>query len=94
MTVLDLSERLGVSRSSFYWYFKNRDDLLDELLLRWESSNTRSIVRQSEAPADSISEAVCNVFRCWVEPELFSPRLDFAVSEWVRRSEKVRRAVD
>ena len=27
VTVLNLSERLGVSRSSFYWYFKNCDEL-------------------------------------------------------------------
>ncbi|HKN27721.1 MAG TPA: TetR/AcrR family transcriptional regulator [Roseiarcus sp.] len=94
VTVLDLSERLKVSRSSFYWYFRNRDELLDALLQRWESLNTRSIVRQSEAPAGSINEAVCNVFRCWVDPELFSPRLDFAVREWARRSDKVRAALD
>ncbi|MBV8106711.1 MAG: TetR/AcrR family transcriptional regulator [Hyphomicrobiales bacterium] len=94
VTVLDLSERLGVSRSSFYWYFKNRDRLLDELLRRWEGLNTHSIVRQSQAPAASINEAVCNVFRCWVDPDLFSPRLDFAVREWARRSETARRALD
>ena len=94
VTVLDLSERLGVSRSSFYWYFRNREDLLDELLQRWESLNTRSIVRQSEVRAGSINEAICNVFRCWVDPELFSPTLDFAVREWARRSEKVRMALD
>lgn len=94
VTVLDLSERLRVSRSSFYWYFRNRGQLLDELLKRWEDLNTRSIVRQSEAPAASISEAVCNVFRCWVDPDLFSPHLDFAVREWARRSETVRKALD
>jgi AcrR family transcriptional regulator len=94
VTVLALSDRLGVSRSSFYWYFKNRDHLLDELLKCWESRNTRSIVRQSAAAARSISEAVCNVFRCWVDPDLFSPRLDSAVREWARRSDKVRRALD
>src|SRR5260370_254597 len=93
-TVLDLSERLGVSRSSFYWYFKNRDDLLEALLTRWEELNTRSIVTQAEARAASICEAVCNVFRCWVNPEIFSPRLDFAIREWARRSPKVRRALD
>ncbi len=94
VTVLGLSERLCVSRSSFYWYFKNRDQLLDELLKRWEDLNTRSIVKQCEAPAASISEAVCNVFRCWVDPDLFSPRLDFAVREWARRSDAVRMALD
>jgi AcrR family transcriptional regulator len=90
VTVLNLSDRLGVSRSSFYWYFKNRD----ELLARWEELNTRAIVSQAGAPAASINEAVCNVFRCWIDPEIFSPRLDFAVREWARRSPKVRKALD
>jgi AcrR family transcriptional regulator len=92
--VLDLSERLGVSRSSFYWYFKNRDELLDALLDRWDRLNTRSIVSEAEAPAATVNEAVCNVFRCWVNPAIFSPRLDFAVREWARRSVHVRKALD
>jgi AcrR family transcriptional regulator len=94
VTVLALSERLGVSRSSFYWYFKNRDELLDALLDRWDKLNTRSIVAQTEEPAASVNEAVCNVFRCWVNPLIFSPRLDFAVREWARRSAHVRKALD
>ena len=94
VTVLALSERLGVSRSSFYWYFKNREELLDALLDRWDRLNTRSIVVQAEAPAATVNEAVCNVFRCWVNPAIFSPRLDFAVREWARRSAHVRTALD
>ena len=94
VTVLNLSERLGVSRSSFYWYFKNRDELLDALLDRWDRLNTRSIVDQADRPAATVNEAVCNVFRCWVNPAIFSPRLDFAVREWARRSSTVRKALD
>ncbi len=94
VTVLNLSERLAVSRSSFYWYFKNRDELLDALLDRWDRLNTCSIVRQTQAPAATVNQAVCNVFRCWVDPTIFSPRLDFAVREWARRSAKVRNALD
>jgi AcrR family transcriptional regulator len=94
VTVLALSERLGVSRSSFYWYFKNRDELLDALLDRWDSLNTRSIVTQADQPAATVNEAVCNIFCCWVNPAIFSPRLDFAVREWARRSASVRRTLD
>jgi len=94
VTVLNLSERLGVSRSSFYWYFKNRDELLGTLLDRWDELNTRSIVAQAEAPATTVNGAVCNVFRCWINPTMFSPRLDFAVREWARRSAHVRKALD
>jgi AcrR family transcriptional regulator len=83
-----------VSRSSFYWYFKNRAELLDALLDRWERLNTRSIVDESNELAATVNVAVCNVFRCWVNPAIFSPRLDFAVREWARRSVSVRKALD
>jgi len=94
VTILSLSDRLGVSRSSFYWYFADRDELLDSLIARWDEKNTCSIVAQAKAAAASINEAVCNVFRCWVDPAIFSPRLDFAVREWARGSGKARAALD
>jgi AcrR family transcriptional regulator len=31
-----LAKDLGVSKGSFYWHFKNRQDLLEALLERWE----------------------------------------------------------
>ena len=94
VTVLDLSERLGVSRSSFYWHFRSRDVLFDALLARWDALNTRSIVRQAEAPAETVTKAVCNVFRCWVDASLFSPRLDVAVRDWARLSDTARARLD
>ncbi|TIT75840.1 MAG: TetR/AcrR family transcriptional regulator, partial [Mesorhizobium sp.] len=42
--VLALGQKLNVSRSSFYWYFKSRQDLLDQLLDFWRNNNTRFIV--------------------------------------------------
>ncbi len=92
--VLGLSERLGVSRSSFYWYFKSRQDLLDALLDHWQQTNTAALVAQAEAPAETITAAVCNVFRCVLNPRLFNNPLDFAVREWARRSGTVRRILD
>ena len=89
-----LANGSSVSRSSFYWYFKNRDELLDALLDRWDRLNTRSIVNEANERAATVNEAVCNVFRCWVNPAIFSPRLDFAVREWARRSVSVRRSLD
>jgi AcrR family transcriptional regulator len=38
--IMALGARLGVSRSSFYWYFESRQDLLDALLDAWEVRNT------------------------------------------------------
>ncbi|CUH43094.1 TetR/AcrR family transcriptional regulator [Ruegeria atlantica] len=92
--VLNLAERMAVSRSSFYWYFKSRQELLDALLARWHATNTAALVAQAKAPADTITAAVCNVHRCVVNTELFDTALDFAVRDWARKSWKVRRALD
>lgn len=92
--VLNLAERMAVSRSSFYWYFKSRQELLDALLARWQATNTAALIAQTEAPAQTITAAVCNVHRCVVNTALFDTALDFAVRDWARRSGKVRRMLD
>ncbi len=92
--VLKLAKRLDVSRSSFYWYFKSRQDLLDALLAHWNATNTAAILRHAEAPKPTITAAVAHLFRCFIDPDLFSPQLDFAIREWSRRSGKVRRVLD
>ncbi len=89
-----IGERLGVSRSSFYWYFKSRQHLLDTLLDSWQCTNTGAIVTQCEVPAQTITEAVCNLFLCFVDSGIFDHRFDFAVREWSRRSGAVRRILD
>jgi len=92
--VLAIGDRLGVSRSSFYWYFKSRQDLLDALLENWQATNTAALVAASQEDAPTITQAVCNVFRCFLNPERFHNALDFAVRDWARRSGKVRKALD
>ncbi len=92
--VMNLAERMAVSRSSFYWYFKSRQELLDALLTKWQATNTMALIAQSELPADTITAAVCNVQRCVVNSALFDTALDFAVRDWARRSGKVRRMLD
>lgn len=92
--ILTLADRMGVSRSSFYWYFKSRADLLDALLDHWQSRNTGALIRQAALPAATITQAVCHIFHCVVDSALFDVRLDFAVRDWSRRSEKVRNVLD
>jgi AcrR family transcriptional regulator len=84
-----------VSRSSFYWYFKNRHDLLDALLAALAGhQHRRSWWSNARAPAGSISEAACNFFHCVIDARLFNHPLDFAVRDWARRSAKVRGVLD
>lgn len=92
--ILDLAERMGVSRSSFYWYFQDRSDLMNALLDEWEDRNTAQIVAHCQMPARSISQGVCNFFRCFIDPGKFDRGLDFAVREWSRRDSALRLRVD
>ena len=91
--VLALAERLGVSRSGFYWHFHDRDELLACLLDRWRATNTAAIVERASRPAGTVVRAVLNVFECWADERLFDPALDFAVRNWARRDAGVRQAV-
>ena len=36
-----LAKQLDVTRGSFYWHFKNRDDLLNQVLQDWVSASTK-----------------------------------------------------
>lgn len=92
--VLALGQRLEVSRSSFYWYFKSRRHLLEALLDDWEMRNTRTLVAQCALPAPTITAALCNFFRAFLDPDLFDQGLDFAVREWSRRDGSVRLRID
>jgi AcrR family transcriptional regulator len=80
--VMPLAERLGLSRTSFYWHFADREALLAGLVARWEAKNTANLVARCEAPAATITEAMLNLFDVWVDPALFDSRLEFAMRTW------------
>lgn len=92
--VLPLSKRLKLSRTSFYWFFADREELLAALIDLWRSKNTGNLIRQTESYAGSIAEAILNVFDCWLDPKLFDSRFEFAVRSWAQQSPDVARGID
>ena len=89
-----MAKKLGVSRSSFYWFFESIQDLQDQLLSHWLTRNTGPIIERAMRPSGTITRAICHVFECWVDPKLFDPNLDIAVRFWGRRDPKVRAIVE
>ena len=87
--ILTLAKALNLSRASFYWFFKDRDELLEALLAQWRDKNTGNIVRRAEAYADSLAEAILNVCDCWFDTGLFDARFEFAVRSWALQSPKI-----
>ena len=45
--IMPLAKKLGVSRTSFYWHFKDREALLEAMVRRWEDKNTGNLVAQT-----------------------------------------------
>lgn len=88
-----LAAKLKLSRTSFYWFFKDREELLAALVARWREKNTGSLIRQSEAYAESIVEAMLNVFDCWLDKSLFDSQFEFAVRSWAIQSPEVEAEV-
>lgn len=88
--IATLAKRLGLSRTSFYWFFEDRDALLKALLDAWEAKNTGSIVKQASAYADTLAEATLNLFDCWIDSELFDAKLEFAIRSWSLQSKDLQ----
>lgn len=94
--VQSLGKKVDLSRTSFYWFFDDREALLEALLQLWRDKNTGNLVGKSAAYAESITEAMLNVFDCWLDPTIFDSQFEFAVRSWGLQSphvtEEIRRA--
>ncbi len=87
--IVPLAEKLQLARTSFYWFFEDRGALLTALLDRWRSINTGSLIQRTEQYAESITEAIFNVFDCWLDPQIFDSNFEFAVRSWALQSPEV-----
>lgn len=92
--ILTLAKSLKLSRTSFYWFFKDRDALLDALLLLWKEKNTTALIRQTQAYAQSLAEATLNLFDCWLDNEIFDSLFEHAVRSWGVQSPVVARTLE
>ena len=51
--VESLAKNLGVTKGSFYWHFKDREQFLDELLNFWAEQSTQTVITNPNYPTDS-----------------------------------------
>lgn len=87
--ILPLAKKLSLSRTSFYWFFHDREALLAALLDGWEGRTTRPLIAATSQYAETRAEAMLNVLSCFLTPALFDSRLEFAVRSWALQDEKV-----
>lgn len=92
--VMPLAKRLGLTRTGFYWHFRDRDALLEAMVRRWEEKNTGNLVAQCDAFAENICEGLLNLFDCWLNNQLFDSRLDLAIRNWARNDPALQVRLD
>ena len=91
-----LATQLGVTRGSFYWHFRDREDLLRRVLQAWRERATVALTRRLESarpdPREQLHDAASLPFRGRAAAK--AARIELAIRAWARRDEMARQAVD
>jgi AcrR family transcriptional regulator len=88
-----LAKRLGVSRGGFYWFFKSREQLLDELLAYWVRTSTFLYERLVQDDTHDGMQEYLALTHLWIDEKDYDPKWDGAVRDWARTSATVLKAV-
>jgi len=92
--IMPLAKRLNLTRTGFYWHFKDLSELHDAIVDIWQARNTGVLLERCAMPADSLCAALFNLIDCWIDPNLFDAPLDLAIRNWARNDPKLQSSVD
>jgi AcrR family transcriptional regulator len=85
-----LAKLMKVTKGSFYWHFKNREDLFDAMLQEWEIRETDNIIKQVEAAGGDASIKLLNLMEIVAQDDC---QLEKAMRIWANSDEKVKQAI-
>lgn len=92
--IMTLAKKLGLTRTGFYWHFRDIADLHAAIIDVWQVRNTGIMIERCATPADSLCAALYNLIDCWIDPELFDGPLDLAIRNWARNDRALQEQVD
>lgn len=91
-----LAKKLNVTRGSFYWHFKDRNELLARMLTSWRDAATAQVIQRFEksgaAPTDLVHELLSLPFRG--AAAIHSASIELGIRAWARRDAMARQVVD
>jgi AcrR family transcriptional regulator len=91
-----LAQQLQVTRGSFYWHFRDRDDLLRRVLQAWREQTTVQLTLRLESehvdPRKQLRDIISLPIRGRSAQRV--ARIELAIRAWARRDEMARQAVD
>lgn len=91
-----LASELQVTRGSFYWHFRDREDLLRRVLQAWSDRSTASLTRRLESartdPCEQLRDVISLPFRGRAAQR--AARIELAIRAWARRDPMAQAALD
>ena len=91
LTVEGLAKSLGIAKAGFYWHFKNRDDLLRQLLDHWTHEITEVITANPEITTLKPKTRLIRTAEIIHDYEL--TRYEIAIRQWALQDKEAARAV-
>ena len=81
-----LAKRLGVTKGSFYWHFKDRRDLQDAVLDLWKEGRIRDIRKQTQAQPGGEAAALLHTIEVYASARNRKGiAIEAGVRDWARR---------
>ena len=90
-----LAEKLGVTKGSFYWHFKGRDDLLSAVLDEWRLRMTSEVQSLIFDRSGTPWERLERLLRIAISgrPDVPGGPFEITLRDWARRDPKVAKVV-
>jgi AcrR family transcriptional regulator len=85
-----LAKSLKITRGSFYWHFKNLDDLLGAIIHEWKTSMTEGIIENVEAGGGDPSKRLLHLFEIAAQDD---DRLEKAMRIWAIHNARAAEAI-
>jgi AcrR family transcriptional regulator len=90
-----LATRLGVTKGSFYWHFKDRRDLQDAVLDLWKDGRIRDIRKQTQAQPGGEAAALLHTIEVYASARNRKGiAIEGAVRDWARRDPQAAAVVE
>jgi AcrR family transcriptional regulator len=87
-----LACRLGVTKGSFYWYFQNRDALLQEMLGHWERVLTDDVINAVQNLEGSLREKLSTILT--IVDDHMDENIEKSMTSWSFRDERANIVVN
>jgi AcrR family transcriptional regulator len=93
--VESLARKLGLTKGSFYWHFKDRRALLDALLEHWRAGRIDDITQRTQcAPGHEIAQLHHVIDTYSLARNQRGMRVELAIRDWARHDAAAQAVID